>query len=172
MATLASFPAREVVVSTLGTIYNLGDEASEESLGERLQGETLEDGKKVFTIPVALSIMVFFALCCQCGATVATIKRETNSWSWAWFTFTYMTVLAYIGGTNSFKNSEVRRILTPLAEIARRRKIAVLAVNHLNKGSGGRAMYRPSDSLAFIAAARSGPSTPTFPFTSTPWPCR
>ncbi|MEM7232391.1 MAG: ferrous iron transport protein B [Planctomycetota bacterium] len=97
MATLASFPAREVVVSTLGTIYNLGDEASEESLGERLQGETLEDGKKVFTIPVALSIMVFFALCCQCGATVATIKRETNSWSWAWFTFTYMTVLAYIG---------------------------------------------------------------------------
>ncbi len=99
MAAMASFPAREVVVSTLGIIYNLGDATDEESpaLREKLQAAKWPDGGKVYTIPVVLSIMVFFALCCQCGATVAVIKRETNSWKWATIAFTYMTVLAYIG---------------------------------------------------------------------------
>ncbi len=99
MAAMASFPAREVVVSTLGIIYNLGDGADEESpaLREKLQAAKWPDGRKVYTIPVVLSIMVFFALCCQCGGTVAVIKRETNSWKWAAIAFSYMTVLAYIG---------------------------------------------------------------------------
>jgi ferrous iron transport protein B len=39
--------------------------------------------------------MVFFALCCQCGATLAVIKRETASWRWPLATFVYMTGLAY-----------------------------------------------------------------------------
>ena len=100
MAAIASFPAREVIVATLGTIYNLGDEQDDESesLRARLREATWEGSeRRVFTVPVALSILVFFALCCQCGATVATIRRETNSWGWAWFTFGYMTVLAYLG---------------------------------------------------------------------------
>ena len=50
----------------------------------------------MFTVPVALSIMVF-ALCAQCAATLAVIRRETNSWALALFTFTYMTILAYCG---------------------------------------------------------------------------
>jgi ferrous iron transport protein B len=50
----------------------------------------------VFTLAVALSIMVFFAICCQCGATVVTIKQETTSWYYAVFAFGYMTVLAYL----------------------------------------------------------------------------
>lgn len=106
MAALASFPAREVVVSTLGTIYNFGADAEEETqqLGERLREERWPDSDRpVFTIPVALSIMVFFALCCQCGATVATIRRETSSWGWAWFTFVYMTGLAYVGAFLTFQ---------------------------------------------------------------------
>jgi ferrous iron transport protein B len=106
MATIASFPAREIVVSTLGTIYNLGAEVENdpETLGERLQAETWpEDGRPVFTVPVAFSILVFFALCCQCGATIATIRRETNSWGWAWFTFAYMTVLAYAGAFVTYR---------------------------------------------------------------------
>ena len=53
-------------------------------------------GRRIDTIPVALSIMVFFALCCQCAATLAVIRRETNSWRWPLFTFTYMTLLAYV----------------------------------------------------------------------------
>ena len=106
MAAVASFPAREVVVSTLGTIYNFGADADENSqqLRERLRAEKWPDSDRaVYTIPVALSIMVFFALCCQCGATIATIKRETNSWGWAWFTFAYMTVLAYVGALLTFQ---------------------------------------------------------------------
>jgi ferrous iron transport protein B len=52
---------------------------------------------------VALSIMVFFALCAQCGATLAVIRRETNSWRWPVFTFAYMTVLAYIGALLTYQ---------------------------------------------------------------------
>jgi ferrous iron transport protein B len=44
----------------------------------------------------AVSMMVFFALCCQCMATLATIKRETNGWKWPIVAFTYMTALAYV----------------------------------------------------------------------------
>jgi ferrous iron transport protein B len=99
MATMAAFPAREVLVSTLGIIYNLGAGADEEStaLRQKLQAATWPDGRKVYNIPVVLSIMVFFALCCQCGGTVAVIKRETNSWKWAAIAFSYMTIMAYVG---------------------------------------------------------------------------
>jgi ferrous iron transport protein B len=99
MATLASFPAREVIIAALGTIYNLGNEQDEGSVDLRaaMQAERWPDGRPVYTPVVALSIMVFFALCCQCGATLATIKRETGSWGYAAFTFTYMTSLAYLG---------------------------------------------------------------------------
>ncbi|NKB70399.1 MAG: ferrous iron transport protein B [Candidatus Latescibacteria bacterium] len=100
MATLASFPAREVIISVLGTVYSLGGDHDEESedLRTALQGATWPDGRKVLTIPVALSIMVFFALCAQCSSTLVTIQRETQSWGWAGFTFVYMTLLAYFGG--------------------------------------------------------------------------
>jgi len=98
-AAIASFPAREVVVATLGTIYNLGADHDETSAGLRatLQAATWPDGRPVFNLAVALSLMVFFALCCQCGATLATIRRETGSWGWPLLTFVYMTGLAYVG---------------------------------------------------------------------------
>ncbi len=54
-------------------------------------------------MPVALSLMVFFALCCQCASTLAVIKRETNSWRWPLFTFVYMTILAYVGALAVFQ---------------------------------------------------------------------
>jgi ferrous iron transport protein B len=105
MATLASFPAREVVISVLGTIYSLGgdqDETSEE-LRYTLSRATRADGTPVFTIPVALSIMVFFALCAQCMSTLAIIQRETGAWQWALFTFAYMTALAYFGALLTYQ---------------------------------------------------------------------
>jgi ferrous iron transport protein B len=124
MAVIASFPAREVVVGTLGIIYNQGKvdaddirdaaNAGETKLGRALQAATWEAGRiqegdhKVFTVPVALSVMVFFALCCQCVSTLAVIRRETNSWRWPLFTFTYMTLLAYIG---AFLVYQVGRLL-------------------------------------------------------------
>lgn len=97
MAVLASFPAREVIVSTLRITYDLGEEGEDETLTQKLQASTWPDGRPVFTLAVALSIMVFFALCLQCGATVAVIRRETRSWKWAAFAFLYMTALAYLG---------------------------------------------------------------------------
>ncbi len=105
MATLASFPAREVIVSTLNIIYDLGDEGGDEreALIGKLASSRWPDGTKVFNIPVALSIMVFFALCCQCGATLAAIKRETNSWKWTAFTFGYMTVIAYVAALITYQ---------------------------------------------------------------------
>lgn len=105
MAAIASFPAREIIVSTLGIIYDLGEDTDEEStaLREKLQGATHPDGTKVFNIPVALSIMVFFALCAQCAATLAIIRRETNSWRWPIFSFAYMTALAYVGALITYQ---------------------------------------------------------------------
>lgn len=98
-AAIASFPAREVVVGTLGVIYRQGDEIDPESnsLHDALRESRWSDtGLPVFNIPVALSIMVFFALCAQCAATLAAIYRETNSFFWPTFTFVYMTVLAWL----------------------------------------------------------------------------
>jgi ferrous iron transport protein B len=99
VGVIASFPAREVIISTLGTIYSLGSDVNEESpqLRDELKRSTWPDGSPVFTLPVAVSIMVFFALCAQCVSTLLVIRRETNSWGWAAFTFVYMTGLAYIG---------------------------------------------------------------------------
>ena len=94
------FPAREVVVATLGVIYNLGEEQDETSadLKQTLQDATWDGtDRKVFNLPVALSVMVFFALCAQCASTLAVIRRETGNWWWPAFTFVYMTGLAYVG---------------------------------------------------------------------------
>lgn len=99
VGVLASFPAREVIIATLGTIYSLGGDVDEEDGGlkDALASSQWPDGRPVYTLPVALSIMVFFALCAQCAATLMVIRRETNSWRWPVFTFVYMTSLAYVG---------------------------------------------------------------------------
>ena len=98
IGALASFPAREVIIATMGTIFSLGGDVDEENPGLKsaLMAAKWPDGSPLITIPVALSIMVFFALCAQCGATLMVIRRETNSWRWPIFTFTYMTILAYV----------------------------------------------------------------------------
>lgn len=95
-AVIAGFPAREVVVAVLGTIYAVGGEADEMTLSERLQAATWPDGRAVFSLPMVLGLLVFYAWCLQCAATLAVIRRETNSWGWAAFSWTYMTTLAYL----------------------------------------------------------------------------
>ncbi len=109
-AVLASLPAREVVVSTMGVIYNLGedvDPGSEEDLNvlqRKMRSATWNGSDRpVFTLPVALSILVFYALCAQCAATLAVMKQETGSWRWPVFAFTYMTVLAYLGALLTYQ---------------------------------------------------------------------
>ena len=99
-AVLASFPAREVVLGTLGVIYNLGDDdpgGADGSLAARLRAATWDGSDRpVFTLPVALSIMVFFALCAQCASTLVVIGRETHSLVWPVVSFTSMTLLAWL----------------------------------------------------------------------------
>jgi len=63
-------------------------------------------------------------------------------------------ISAYLGDTDSHNNSSVRAVLAPLADLAERRRVAILAVTHLNKGEG-RAMYRATGSVAFTATARA-----------------
>lgn len=101
VGVLASFPAREIIVSTLGITYALGGEVDEASddLRKTLSHAKWETGPRagepVFNIPVALSIMVFFALCMQCGATLAVIAKELN-WRWAAVSFIALTSLAWL----------------------------------------------------------------------------
>jgi ferrous iron transport protein B len=125
-AALASFPAREVVVGTLGMVFDapkepepenqtflqwlyatlFGDEkpAGETKLARELIAAKWEGtDRPLFSLPVALSLMVFFALCAQCASTLAVIRRETRSTGWAVFTFVYMTVLAYVAALIVFQ---------------------------------------------------------------------
>ena len=97
---LAAFPARELVIPTLGTLYSLGEvEASDDPdprLKDALRSATGPDGEPTMNGLIALAAMVFFALCSQCAATLAAIRRETYSWRWPIFTFSYMTALAWL----------------------------------------------------------------------------
>jgi ferrous iron transport protein B len=94
---IGAFAAREVFVSTMGVVYGLGDDVSEESVGlrQKIREEAHADGRPVYTPLVGFSLMVFFALACQCMSTVAVVRRETMSWRWPVFLFVYTGVLAW-----------------------------------------------------------------------------
>jgi ferrous iron transport protein B len=107
VATLASFPAREVIVGTLGILYSVDEEdetKKQEELGKAIRSDWAVDAERgKYGLPVALSVMVFFALCCQCVSTLVVIRRETRSWAWPAFTFVYMTALAYLGALVTYQ---------------------------------------------------------------------
>jgi ferrous iron transport protein B len=102
-AVIAGFPAREVVVAVMGTLYSVGSKADEASLTEKLRLASWPDGRLIFTLPMVLGLLVFYAWCLQCAATVATIRRETNSWRWPVFAWSYMTLLGYTGALVIFQ---------------------------------------------------------------------
>ena len=102
-AVIASFPAREVVIAVLGTVYAVGDEADEATLSERLMSAKHADGSPVYTLPMVIGLMIFYAFCLQCAATIAVIRRETNGWGWPLFAWSYMTILGYLGALIAFQ---------------------------------------------------------------------
>jgi len=108
-AILSAFPARETVVPSLGIIFSLGSDSDETSvdLRQKLREATWPDGRKLFNPWVAAGLMVFFALCAQCMATLAAVKRETNSWKWPLFMFVYMTTLAYVGAVIIYQTARL-----------------------------------------------------------------
>ena len=95
---ITSFAAREVVISTLATLYNVEDDGgSMVSLSESMKNDiNPKTGLPVFSALVALSLMVFFVYAAQCMATFAIVRHETNSWKWPLIMIAYMTSLAYI----------------------------------------------------------------------------
>ena len=102
VGVLASFPAREVIVSTLGVTYSVGEgaEADSQQLRKAMQDAKWSEGPRagspIFSLAAVLALMVFFALCSQCGPTIATLAQETGGWKWAAGSFLYMTTLAWI----------------------------------------------------------------------------
>ncbi|MGE0548346.1 MAG: ferrous iron transport protein B [Kofleriaceae bacterium] len=94
---VGAFAAREVFVSTLGIVYSVSDaDEQSEPLRETLREATKPDGSRAYTPLVGLSLMIFFALACQCISTLAVVRRETASWRWPLFLFGYMTTLAWV----------------------------------------------------------------------------
>ena len=96
---VASFAAREVFVSTMATVYNVGkydrSQLSMSNLTRTLQQEKREDGSPAYTPLTAITLMVFYVFALQCVSTVAVVRRETNSWKWPLFQWIYMGVLAW-----------------------------------------------------------------------------
>ena len=98
ISLITSFAAREVVVSTLSTIYNIKDDESglvdlKQAMRNDINPKT---GKSVYTPLIALSIMIFYVYAAQCMATFAVVRTETNTWKWPLFMILYMTSLAYL----------------------------------------------------------------------------
>ena len=109
VGVLASFPAREVIVSTLGVTYSLGEgaKADSEHLRKAMQEARWTEGPRaggrIFTLAAVLALMVFFALCSQCGPTIVTLARETGGWRWAAASFLTMTTLAWLAATGVYQ---------------------------------------------------------------------
>ncbi len=109
VALIASFAAREVLVSTLSIIYNTGKDETEESetLISAIREAKKDDGSPVWSPLTALTLMVFFVLAIQCMSTIAVVRRETNSWSWTLFMVAYMTGIAYLAAFLTYQGGKL-----------------------------------------------------------------
>lgn len=97
IALITSFAAREVFVGTMATLYSVeGSDDNTRTLQQKMQDAVHKDGSKVYTLPAALSLMVFYVFAMQCMSTLAVVKRETKTWKWPLVQFIYMTGLAYL----------------------------------------------------------------------------
>ncbi|MBW2279375.1 MAG: ferrous iron transporter B [Deltaproteobacteria bacterium] len=103
---VASLAAREVIVSTLSQIYAVGDADDFDGLRSALRADTdPETGEPSFTLPVALSLLVFFVFALQCTSTIAVMARETGSWRWPALAFSSMLALAYVASFVTYRVS-------------------------------------------------------------------
>ncbi len=97
IGVVASFAAREVFVSTMSTVYNVGEVDDDmKNLKQTLQEQQRPDGTQVYTALTAVTLMVFYVFAMQCVSTVVVVRRETNSWKWPFFQWLYMGALAWV----------------------------------------------------------------------------
>lgn len=100
IALLAGLPAKEIVISTMGVLYQTGDDETTVNLQQKLKNEKFENGRRkgqpVFTSPTALAFLIFILIYFPCIGVVVAIKNESESWKWAIFAVFYTTSLAWI----------------------------------------------------------------------------
>ncbi len=96
----SSFIAREVFVTTMGTVYGVDDpeeKAGQAELGKKMaEDRDPRTGRPVFSPLVAVCLMIYYVLAMQCMSTVAVVRRETNGWKWPLFQIAYMSGLAWL----------------------------------------------------------------------------
>src|SRR5271165_4849121 len=85
---ITSMAAREVIISTLGTLHGVDAKSHAVDLQAALRQELTPAG--------AVALLIFFAFAMQCMSTIAVVRRETNGWKWPILQFSYMTVVAYV----------------------------------------------------------------------------
>ncbi|MCA9523219.1 MAG: ferrous iron transporter B [Myxococcales bacterium] len=105
---IASIAAREVIVSTMAQLFALGDgDDARDNLAESLKNSRYppghpQAGNPIYTLPVALSLLVFFVFALQCVSTLAVMRRETGGWKWPVVAWLFMITLAYVSAWLTF----------------------------------------------------------------------
>lgn len=109
ISLLSGLAAKEVVVSTMGVLYQVNtDDSDNAGLVDKLRSGTASDNKSgVFSQISALSFMIFILIYSPCVAVVAAIGKEAGSWKWALFTVVYTTVLAWISAFLVFQTGSL-----------------------------------------------------------------
>ncbi|MFM8962532.1 MAG: nucleoside recognition domain-containing protein, partial [Sphingomonadales bacterium] len=96
VALLSSFAAREVFVGSLATIYAVGNDTdNEKRLIQKLRAEKNAAGEPIYSLATGLSLLIFYVFALQCMATLAVVRRETNTWRWPLIQLVFMGVVAY-----------------------------------------------------------------------------
>jgi ferrous iron transport protein B len=96
IAVVTSFAAREVFVGTLATIYSVGNNNDDSTIKSKMQADVRSDGTKIFNFATGVSLLLFYAFAMQCASTLATTKKETNTWKWPIIQLVFMSGFAYI----------------------------------------------------------------------------
>ncbi len=105
ISLLTSFAAREVFVSTMSTIYNIGSAGEDKMLIRDRMSQELRPGtnEKVYNMATSLALLIFYVFAMQCMSTVAIIRKETGGWYWAIVIFIISLVLAYFGALVAYQ---------------------------------------------------------------------
>lgn len=106
IALITSFAAREVFVGTMATIYSLGSTDDEQTIRQRMAAELHPDtGRARYTLPVSLSLLLFYVFAMQCMSTLAVVRKETGTWRWPLIQFVFMSGLAYLASLIAYQGA-------------------------------------------------------------------
>ena len=97
IALVPGLAAREVAVGALGTVYALS------ATGDDVSSALTPLITQSWSLPTALSLLAWYVFAPQCLSTLATVKRETNSWRYPIIMATYLFAMAYVGSWITFR---------------------------------------------------------------------